>query len=89
MITENDRKLLSLEFAKLRASRAFWPYVPSRLTQAPYRRALRAFFTGLAHLVRLKIFLAWICNPAEIFHFPRTIKGTTNCAVFMWVKKQP
>ena len=90
------------EFAKLRALRAFASYMSLRLRvlralrafvlHVPYSRALS---TRLAHLfhapcnvlfVRLKIFLGWICSPAGTFHFPRTIKITTNCAVFMWVK---
>ena len=44
---------------------------------APFSRTLSALF------VRLKIFLGWICNQAEPYYFPRTIKGTTNRAVFM------
>ena len=52
------------------------PYVP-------FSSALHVLF------VRLKIFLGQTCSPAETSHFPSTIKGTTNRAAFMWVKKQP
>ena len=41
-------------------------YVPSSL------RLFHALF------VCLDIFLGWICAPAETFHFPWTIKDTTN-----------
>ena len=95
-----------MEFAKLRASRAFASYVPSRFMCLRALRAfvlaglacLRAFvyyapsrLTGLTHasyrralhtlLVRVKIVLGWICSPAKAFHFPRIIKGTTNCVI--------
>ena len=48
---------------------------------APYLRILHALF------VCLKTFLGWICSPSKAFHFPRTVKGTANHAVFMWNKK--
>ena len=82
----------------LRALRAFVPYVPSCLTRL---RTLRVLLTRLIYapyasfsrflhalFMRLKMFLGWICTSAETFHFPRIINGTTNRAVFMWVKKQ-
>ena len=86
-------------FAKLRASRAFASYVPSSFrafaSYVPsYLRTLRALFTRLIYApsaltVRLQIFLGWIFSTAETFHFLKTIKVTTNHAVFMRVKKQP
>ena len=64
--------------------------------------ALRALLTGLIYapctlfsrtlqglFVCHNIFLKWICSPAETFLFPRTIKNTTNCAVFICIKKPP
>ena len=53
---------------------AFVPYVPSCLTCLPALRALRKpcvpFSQALKTLfVPLKIFLGWICSPAETFHF--------------------
>ena len=78
--------------ARLCALRAFMPYAPSHLTcltHTPYLRALRVFSRFLhALFMRLKLFFRWICTSAETFHFPRIINGTTNRAVFMWVKKQ-
>ena len=80
----------------LRTLRAFVPYFPLWLMRlrtlrdlscliyaacAPFSWGLRALF------VHVKIFLQWICSPSKIFHFPRIIKGTTNCAVFKWIKK--
>ena len=80
-----------LEFAKLHASRAFMPLrlrclwaLLTYLTDAPctsFSRALRTLF------VHVKIVLGWIFSPSKTYHFPRIIKGTTNCAVFKWVKK--
>ena len=81
--------LTEIEFAKLRTSRAFAPYVPSYLraialsritrlaclTHTSYLRALRALF------VRVKIVLGRICSPAKTFHFPWIIEGITNCVV--------
>ena len=70
--------------SRLRALGAFVPYELSRntcLTQAPYLRALRALF------VCLKTFLIWIFSSGGTFHLTRTIKGTTNRAVFMRVKE--
>ena len=73
---------------RLRALRTFVPYASSHLTWlthtpcAPISSALHALF------VRLKSFLGWICSPTETFHFPRTIKDTTKCTVFMWFKKE-
>ena len=91
------------EFPKFRASRGFAPYVPSRLTSFTNNLVLRALLALLARLtdtpcapfscalsalfVRLLIFLGWICSPAETFYFSKNIKGTTNRAVFMRVKK--
>ena len=77
--------------SRLRVLRAKRAFVPSRLTCL---RALRALLTRLIYalvaffscvlralFVRLKIFLGWICSPAETFHFQKTIKGTTSRAV--------
>ena len=104
------------EFAKLRASRAFAPYVPSCLRAfAPYvpyapsclrvphvfpiyvpsrlthLRDLRALLTRLIYTAFSRAFRAFfeyvktsieqIFSPAKTYHFPRIIKGTTNCAV--------
>ena len=81
------------EFAKLRASRAFAPYVPSYLTClrdlrafAPYVPYLRASSTRLARFICTS--LGWIYSPAETFHFPRTIKGTVNRTVIVCAKKK-
>ena len=66
---------------RLRVLRAF---VPSCL------RALRALLTHLARLICTSYnCFRWICSPTEIFNFPRTVKATTNRAVFICVKKQP
>ena len=81
------------EFAKLRASRAFAPYVPSYLTClrdlrafAPYVPYLRALSTRLARFICTS--LGWIYSPAETFHFPRTIKDTVNRTVIVCAKKK-
>ena len=71
---------------RLRILRAFAPYASSRLTcliHMSYRHALGVLF------VNPKIFVGCICNPAKTFHFLKTIKSTTNRAVFISVKKQP
>ena len=78
--------------------RTFVPCAPLCLTRL---RTLRVLLTRLIYasyasfsrflhalFMRLKMFLGWICTSAETFHFPRIINGTTNRAVFMWVKKQ-
>ena len=43
--------------------------------------------TFCALFVHGKIVFGWICSPAKTHHFPRIIKGTFNCAIFIWVKK--
>ena len=48
--------------------------------------SLRALYTLFVHF---NIALGWIFIPAKTYYFPRTVKGTTNCAAFKWVKKQP
>ena len=53
------------------------------VAEAPYLRTLGALF------VFVKIFLVWIFITAEAFHFQRTIKSTTNRAIFMKAKKKP
>ena len=77
--------------SRLRCLRTLMPYAPSCLRAL---RALRTCFIyapcapfSRALFVRLKIFLGWIFSAAETFHFPKTIKGTTNRAVFMRFKK--
>ena len=77
-------------FTRLRTLRAFKPYASLCLTRLHVLRALltrliyalRAFSCALHVLfVSFKILLGWLCIPAETFHFPRSIKGTTNRAV--------
>ena len=85
---------------RLRALRAFVPYTSSCLTSLHALHALRALLTRLIYepcaplsralralFVHLKIFLGWVCSPAETFHFPRAIKGTTNRALFLCESK--
>ena len=73
-------------FPRLPALIALRTFAPSCFTHlmcftcSPYLRAL---------FVHLKFFLGLIWTPLKTLRFPRTIKGTTNCAAFMWVKKQP
>ena len=87
---------VNYELDKLHASRIF---APSHLHAL---LAFRAFLTLLIYascapfpralcplFVPTKIFLRWICSPARTFYFPKTVKGTLNNVVFMWVKKQP
>ena len=63
--------------------------------------ALQALFTQLARFcvfvslralyalfVHLNIALGWDFIPAKTHNFPITVKGTTNCAAFKWIKKQ-
>ena len=72
----------------LRALRIFAPYVHSCLTRLRALRALLTRFTLApwaslrALFVHVKIVLGWIFSPAKTYHFPRIIKGTTNCAIF-------
>ena len=83
----------------LRAIRVFVPYTPAcltclcasralltRLTYAPFASFSRALHSLFVHV---KILLECIFSPAKSYHFPRIIKGTSNCAIFKWVKKQP
>ena len=71
------------------------PYVPSCFTRlcawrALLTRLIYALCAPFSHtlFVGAKIRLRWICSPAKAFLFPRTIKGTTNGAVFMRVKRR-
>ena len=73
---------------RLRALCLFVPYAPLRLTcftHAPCA-SLRSLYALFVHF---KIALGQIVSPPKTYHFPRIIKGTTNCAVFKWVKKEP
>ena len=75
---------------------AYAPYVPYVSSCFTRLYALRALLTHLIYalcapfshalFVGAKIPLRWICSPAKTFLFSRTIKGTTNGAVFMRVK---
>ena len=75
----------------LRALRALLTF----LIYAPYLLSLRVLLTRLIYVpctpyfVQLKFVLEWIRSLSKTFIFPRTIKGTTNCALFMCVEKQP
>ena len=85
--------LVSYVFSHLCALRVFVPLcltclkclrtlhaLPTRFIYAPctsFSPTLYALF------VRHKIFLGCFCSLAETFYFPRTIKDTTNGAIFM------
>ena len=58
-------------------------FVPSCITRLHASRGLltRLIYAPCATYLCLKIFLEWVCSPVETFHFPRTIKGTTDRAV--------
>ena len=78
---------MSYEF--LPASRAFALYVLCAslcltcLTHAPYLRTLRALFG------RVKIFLGWICTPAQTFHFPKAIEVLQTVLFLSGSKNSP
>ena len=77
-------QLLLLHIISLRA---FALYVPFLCTLSA---RLACLFQALyaPYLCAFKSFLGWIHSQVETFIFTNTIKGTTNRAVFMQIKKQ-